>query len=97
MLEGPISTGVCKNLTMLILITTYRYEKLLYIYRMSVVIASARQADDQGSNPSKCPKFNSFSCVLSSLLQLRNVVGSNFDKGFHNLIMFIQKTTYKIT
>ena len=32
-LGGPISTGVCKNLTMLIQITTYRYEKLLcYIY-----------------------------------------------------------------
>ena len=32
-LEGPISTGVCKNSTMLIKITTYKYEKLLcYIY-----------------------------------------------------------------
>ena len=32
-LEGPISTGVSKNLTLLIQITTYRYEKLLlYIY-----------------------------------------------------------------
>ena len=26
---GPISTGVCKDLAMLIQITTYRYEKLL--------------------------------------------------------------------
>ena len=25
-LEGPISTGVCKNLAMLIQITTFRYE-----------------------------------------------------------------------
>ena len=32
-LEGPISTVVCKNLAMLIQITTYRYEKLLcYVY-----------------------------------------------------------------
>ena len=32
-LEGPISTGVCKNSTMLIQIVTYKYEKLLcYIY-----------------------------------------------------------------
>ena len=32
-LEGQILTEVCKNLTMLIQITTYRYEKLLYIYK----------------------------------------------------------------
>ena len=31
-LEGPISIWVCKNSTMLIQITTYKYEKLLYIY-----------------------------------------------------------------
>ena len=29
-LGGPISTGVCINLSMLIQITTYRYEELLY-------------------------------------------------------------------
>ena len=31
-LVGPISTGVCKNSTMLIQITTYKYEQLLYMY-----------------------------------------------------------------
>ena len=37
-LEDPISTGVCKNLTMLIQSTTYRYEKLLYIYIVDKII-----------------------------------------------------------
>ena len=30
-------------------------------------------------------------CVLSSLLLLRSVGGSNFDKSLHNLIKLIQK------
>ena len=46
-----------------------------------------------GSNPSECQIFHLFRCVLSSLLVLRSVGRSNFDKGLHNLIMLIQKTT----
>ena len=53
--------------------------------------ASARQAEDLGSNPSECQIFNLFRCVLSSLLPLRSVGRSNFDKVLHNLITLIQK------
>ena len=53
--------------------------------------ASARQAEDLGSNPSDCQIFYLFRCVLSSLLPLRSVGRSNFDKGLHNLITLIQK------
>ena len=54
--------------------------------------ASARQAEDLGSNPSECQIFfHLFRCVLSSLLPLRSVGRSNFDKGLHNLITLIQK------
>ena len=42
--------------------------------------ASARQAEDLGSNPSECQIFHLFRCVLSSLLPLRSVGRSNFDK-----------------
>ena len=49
--------------------------------------ASARQAEDLGSNPSECHIFD----VLSSLLLLRSVGRSNFDKDLHNLITLIQK------
>ena len=44
---------------------------------------------DLGSNPSECQVLSLFRCVLSSLLPLRSVGRSNFDKGLHNLIMFI--------
>ena len=33
---GPISTGVCKNSTMLIQITTEKYIKILYIYEFEI-------------------------------------------------------------
>ena len=53
--------------------------------------APAQQAEDMGSNPSDCPIFHLFCCVISSLLPLRSVGRSNFDKGLHNLITLIQK------
>ena len=53
--------------------------------------ASARQAEDLVSNPSECQIFHLFRCVLSSLLPLRNLGRSNFDKGLHSLITLIQK------
>ena len=53
--------------------------------------ALARQAEDLGSNPSKCQIFHLFSCTLSSMLPLRSVGRSNFDKGLHSLITLIQK------
>ena len=48
-------------------------------------------AEDLGSNPSECHIFHLFRCVLSSLLPLRSVGRSNFDKGLHNLITLIKK------
>ena len=48
--------------------------------------ASARRAEDLGSNPSECHIFYLFRCLLSSLLPLRSVGWSNLDKGLHNLI-----------
>ena len=56
-----------------------------------VGIASARLAEELGSNPSECPIFHVFRCVLSSLLPLLSVEGSNIDKGLHNLITLIKK------
>ena len=53
--------------------------------------ASARQVEDLGSNPSESQIFHLFRCVLSSLLPLRSVGRSNFDKGLHNLITLIKK------
>ena len=53
--------------------------------------ALARQSEDLGSNPSECQIFNLFRCVLSSLLPLRSIGSSSFDKGLHNLITLIQK------
>ena len=35
--------------------------------------------------------FHLFRCVLSSVLPLRSVGRSNFDKGLHNLTTLIQK------
>ena len=46
---------------------------------------------DLGSNSSECQIFYLFRCVLSSLLPLRSVGSSNFDKGLHSLITLIQK------
>ena len=60
-------------------------------YRRLVGKASARQAEDLCSNPSECQIFHLFLHVLSSLLPLRNVGRSNFDKGLHNLITLIQE------
>ena len=56
--------------------------------------ASAPQAEDLGSNPSECQIFHLFCYVIFSLLRLRSVGRSNFDKGLHNLITLIKKTTY---
>ena len=53
--------------------------------------ASARQAEDLDSNPSECHILYLCRCVLSSLLPLRSVGRSNFDKGLHNSITLIQK------
>ena len=36
--------------------------------------------------------FNLFRCVLSSVLPLRGVGRSNFDKGWYNLTTLIHKT-----
>ena len=41
--------------------------------------------------PSECQIFYLFRCVLSSVLPLRSVGRSNFDKDLHNLITLIQK------
>ena len=53
--------------------------------------ASSRQAEDLGSYPRECQIFYLFRCVLSSLLPLRSVGRSNFDKGLRNLITLILK------
>ena len=41
---------------------------------------------------SECQIFHLFRCVLSSVLPLRSVGRSNFDKGLHNLTTLIKKT-----
>ena len=64
-----------------ILYTIYIY---IYIY--------TRKAGDLGSTPSDCQIFYLFRCVLSSMLPLRSVGRSNFDKGRHNLTTLIQET-----
>ena len=43
------------------------------------------------SYPSECQIFYLFRCVLSSLLPLRSVGRSNFDKGLHSLQTLIKK------
>ena len=53
--------------------------------------ASARQAEDLGSNPNECQIFHLIRCALSSLLPLRSIGRSNFDKGLRNLITLIKK------
>ena len=60
-------------------------------HRSLVGKASARQAVDLCSNPTECQIFHLFCCFLSSLLPLRSVGRSNFDKGLHSLITLIQK------
>ena len=52
--------------------------------------ASARQAEDLCSSPSVCQIIHLFRCVLSSLLPLRSVRRSHFDKGLLNFITLIQ-------
>ena len=47
-----------------------------------------------GSSSSECQIFHFFRCVLSSVLPLRSVGRSNFDKGLHNLATLIKKMTY---
>ena len=44
-----------------------------------------------GSSPSECQIFHLFRCVLSSVLPLRSVGRSNFDKGLDSLATLIQK------
>ena len=51
-----------------------------------------RKAGDLGSTPSEFQIFYLFRCVLSSMLPLRSVGRSNFDKGRHNLTTLIQET-----
>ena len=51
----------------------------------------ARKAEDLGSSPSECQIFHWFRCVLSSVLPLRSVGRSNFDKGLNNLITLFEK------
>ena len=53
--------------------------------------ASARQAEDRVQIQVSVRFFYLFRCVLYSLLPLRNVGRSNFDKGLHNLITLIKK------
>ena len=48
----------------------------------------ARVAEKKGR---ECQNFHLFRCVLSSLLPLRSVGRSNFDKRLHNIITLIQK------
>ena len=62
-----------------------------YWQRSVVGNASARQAEDLGSNPSECQIFHLFCCDLSSLLPFRSVGRYNFDKGSHNLITLNKK------
>ena len=75
---------------MIIIIMSFLNQRY-YIIISLVGRASARQAEDQGSNPSECHIFYLFRCVLSSLLPLRIVGRSNFYKGLHNLITLIKK------
>ena len=42
-----------------------------------------------GSSPSECQIFHLFRCILSSVLPLRSVGKSSFDKGMHNLATLI--------
>ena len=64
---------------------------------MLVDRASARQAEDLGSNLRECLIICLFPSVVSSLLHLRSVGRSNFDKGLHILITLIQKRNRIIT
>ena len=47
-----------------------------------------------GSSPNEFHIFHLFRCVLSSVLLLRSVGRSNFDKGLHNLTTLIKKRHY---
>ena len=49
-------------------------------------------AGDLVSTPSECQIFYLFRCVLSSVLPLRSVGRSNFNKGRNNLATLIHKT-----
>ena len=50
-----------------------------------------RIAEDLGSNPCECQIFYLFRCVISSLLPLRSIGRSKFDKVLHNYKMLILK------
>ena len=58
--------------------TTHIY---IYIY---IHISTANMP-----SPSECQIFHLFRCVLSSVLSLRSVGRSNFNKGLHNLTTLI--------
>ena len=63
----------------------------IYIYIYTYIYICLQAYDDLGSSPSECQIFHLFRCVLSSVLPLRSVGRSNFDKGLHNLTTLIQK------
>ena len=61
--------------------------------RSLVVIASALEKPGTWVRlPASVRFIYLFRCILSSVLPLRSVGRSNFDKGRHNLTTFIHKT-----
>ena len=59
--------------------------KNMTLARTRTQVPGTRKAGDLGSSPSECHIFHLFRCVLSSVLPLRSVGRSNFDKGLHIL------------
>ena len=56
----------------------------IYIYIYITVTHLRRIRKVLGSTPGECQFFQLFRCFLSSVLPLRSVGRSNFDKGRHN-------------
>ena len=80
------------------IINIYIYIQYIHIYiyiTYNNYSIGTRKAGDLGSTPSECQIFNLFRCVLSSVLPLRSVGRSNFDKGRHNLTTLIHKKNKK--
>ena len=70
---------------------TYNYRCLLPQMEYLGEQTSVWKAEDLGSSPSECQIFHLFRCVLSSVLPLRSVRRSNFDKGLHSLTTLNKK------
>ena len=59
---------------------------------IAVKASALEKPQDPGSTSSECHIFYLFRCVLSSMLPLRSVGRSNFDKVRHNLTTLTQET-----